>query len=90
MYKPRGSFSAMTVDAVKRASVLQAETLAAIHQKYETERPSVDPYTISFLDFVAELEEAEATGTLDAVNAKYAALLQPFIQQILMPPQQEQ
>lgn len=79
----------MTVDAVKRAGTLQALALANIHQKYETEKPvQNDPFTMTFLDFVNEMEEADSLGEMDALNAKYAAFLQPFIQMILTPPEQ--
>ena len=51
-YRPRGTYSAMTVDAVHRAERLQAMALANIHAQYQTEKPK-DLYAMTLDEFIA-------------------------------------
>ena len=85
-YKPRGSFSAAMFDSISRAESLQAMVLDNIHDKFQTQAPTVeDITTLTWEAFIKELETAYADGSIDELNAKYAQLLAPFITMALTP-----
>ena len=87
-YEPRGTFSAMTIDAVKRGAALQTLALQHIHSQYRTLRDEPDPFKMHLNQLLAEMEEAYDSGSMDELNEKYRAVLQPFIDMIVNPPEQ--
>jgi len=87
-YQPKGSFSAAMFDSIGRAETMQAMVLDSIHSKFETSSPTEDITSLTWEAFISEREQAFANGTVDELNAKYARLLQPFIEMVMTEQQQ--
>lgn len=87
-YKPKGSYSAIMFDSIHRAEELQARVIENIHDKFQTESEANDIASLTWETFIAELEDAYANGTIDALNARYAQLLMPAITAAMQPPQE--
>lgn len=78
----------MTVDAVRRASGLQALAMNQIHAQYRTIKDETDPFKMHLDQLLAEMEDAYANDTVEAMNEKYRKILEPFIQMAMTPQEQ--
>lgn len=88
MARPIGSFAQAMFESVRRAEVMQAQALEYIHTQFEAE-PEIETLEgLTWEAFIEEREAAFAAGTMDALNAKYARLLQPFIDMVMAEQQQ--
>lgn len=89
MVKPKGSFSAMHLEAIRQAEVLQAAALANIHREYAVEPDAVDLTAPSLETFVQQLERtAKDPRAHEAFQASLADQIAALIPQILVPPDQ--
>lgn len=84
-----GPMAEAMFQAIRRAEQLQALTIEHTHAEYTVPDKPKDLFDMKFEEFIDELNQAHKNGTVDQLNAKYAKLLMPFVQQILNTPQQQ-
>ena len=85
-----GPMAEAMFSAIRRAEQLQALTMEKINSQYSVPDKPKDLFNMKFEDFIKEMDDAYTNGKVDQLNAKYAQVLMPFVQQVMNPQTQSQ
>lgn len=76
-----GGYAEQSMLATQMAQEMQAQSLEYIKAQYYREDTSFDITNMSLTELVGMVEEAVKNGTLEQLNAQFAAQLLPIIMQ---------
>lgn len=85
---PKGIWSAMMFEAIKRSELMMMSVVDDMRQSWRVQNEELTLEHLSWEKYSRMLESVDGDEEASrALNERLAALIQPLIQQALMPPQ---